>query len=248
MSRPQGEGHADELAARLTSAEARIHELEELCSEVYAAAVEIGLPQALLNRIWTVAAHGRAPLMGYAEPAPDQSAQAARARKELPAAPFVQLPVPHVPIIHRPDAVLPGSENRPQLKPLDQRRTVLVVDDDPLMLALIQSILSRENYELLLADSGETALARLDEHPVQLDALVVDYQMPGMKGPEVAERLLARQPGLPVLFQTGFSDLLFHDRLELGERQAFLEKPFSARGLVEALRFLLFGSLNPPPA
>jgi len=48
-----------------------------------------------------------------------------------------------------------------------------------------------------------------------------------------------------VLYQTGFSDRLFENRSELEEGAAFLEKPFTARGLREAARLVLFGSINP---
>jgi hypothetical protein len=54
-----------------------------------------------------------------------------------------------------------------------------------------------------------------------------------------------RYADIKVLYQTGFSDMLFEDRVELEEGAAFLEKPFTARGLREAARFILFGSINP---
>ena len=50
---------------------------------------------------------------------------------------------------------------------------------------------------------------------------------------------------MKVLYQTGFSDMLFENRVELEEGAAFLEKPFTARGLREAARLVLFGSINP---
>jgi len=75
--------------------------------------------------------------------------------------------------------------------------------------------------------------------------LVTDYAMPDMQGREVAEHVRRRIPGVKVLYQTGFSDMLFENRMELEEGAAFLEKPFTARGLREAARLVLFGSINP---
>jgi len=69
--------------------------------------------------------------------------------------------------------------------------------------------------------------------------------MPGMQGSEVAERVRRRFPSVKVLYQTGFSDRLFDNRTELEEGAAFLEKPFTARGLREAARLILFGAINP---
>jgi len=62
---------------------------------------------------------------------------------------------------------------------------------------------------------------------------------------ELADHVRGRFPAVKVLYQTGFSDMLFEDRIELEEGAAFLEKPFTARGLREAVRLVLFGSINP---
>ena len=51
--------------------------------------------------------------------------------------------------------------------------------------------------------------------------------------------------GTAGIYQTGFSDMLFENRVELEDGAAFLEKPFTARGLREAVRLVLFGSINP---
>ena len=69
--------------------------------------------------------------------------------------------------------------------------------------------------------------------------------MPDMQGRELADHVRQRFPAVKVLYQTGFSDMLFENRVELEEGAAFLEKPFTARGLREAARLMLFGSINP---
>ena len=152
-------------------------------------------------------------------------------------------------LIDRPDdgqrrARPPG----PELKPLPDRRTVLVVDDEPLMLEVLTRILQRENYELIVADSGQQALRKAVEHGRPIDLLITDYHMPTMSGRELADEMRAQRPGMPVLYQTGFTTKLFDNRPELEEGAAFLEKPFTARGLREAVRFLLFGCMNPSPS
>jgi CheY-like chemotaxis protein len=198
----------------------RLREIEALCADVYSAAVELGLPRDLLNRLWVVAGGGAAPQAFALDPQHALQQVEARAPKTQAA------PAP---------AALP---------PLKRRRTVLVADDDPRMLELLTRVLGRENYELITAESGPAAIAAVAGRPT-LDLLIADVMMPDMKGPELAARLRAAYPDLPVLYQTGFSDALFEGMADLGDRSAFVEKPFTARGLLEAARMVMFGSLNP---
>jgi CheY-like chemotaxis protein len=215
----------------------RVEELETLCAEVYVAAVELGLPQALLNRLWTVAAQGRTP-HAWAVDIPAQPPE--RPGKE-------PMPIPDIKLTDRPvrDGDSRTRPSLPELKPLETRRRVMVVDDDPMMMEVLVRILSRENFELLTALSGPEALRMLDAAAEPVDLLITDYAMPEMKGRELADRARERCPELRVLYQTGFSDMLFENRCELEEDAAFLEKPFTARGLREAARFILFGTINP---
>lgn len=241
--RPMNPSDADAL-------QARIRELETLCAEVYVAAVELGLPQPLLNRLWTVAAQGSTPHAYDVDlpprlPAPQPAAPATvesidAKRKEEP------IQIPDIRLTDRPKTA--DSRPRPpmpDLKVLPQRRTVMVVDDDPMMLEVLVRILQRENFELLTANSGPEALRLADAQPGAIDLLVTDYAMPEMKGRELADKMRERYTDIRVLYQTGFSDMLFEDRVELEEGSAFLEKPFTARGLREAARFILFGAINP---
>jgi CheY-like chemotaxis protein len=224
----------------------RVRELEILCAEVYVAAVELGLPQPLLNRLWTVAAQGSTPHAYDIDMPPRLLVPESAANDTASVKKPEPIPIPDISLTDRPQ----GPEARPraaqpELKALDQRRTVLVVDDDPMMLEVLVRILQRENYELLTAGSGPSALRVADEHGAKIDLLVTDYAMPEMRGRELADKMRGRDADIKVLYQTGFSDMLFEDRVELEEGSAFLEKPFTARGLREAARFVLFGSINP---
>ncbi|HXG90030.1 MAG TPA: response regulator [Vicinamibacterales bacterium] len=154
------------------------------------------------------------------------------------------LPLPEVPLIDRPGRPR-ATAPLPELKPLP-RRTVMVVDDEPQVLETMVRILGKENYELVVAASPAEALAESLARDGRIDLLVTDFEMPGMRGRELADKIRAHVGDLPVLYQTGFADMLFRDRNELEAGSAFLEKPFTARGLREAARFLLFGSINPP--
>ena len=218
----------------------RMRDLEQLCAEVYVAAVEIGLPQPLLNRLWTVAAQGSSP---HAYAVDMQPAAAEKAAGDS-----TPVAIPDVRLTDHPSSV-PDGRTKPaqaELQPLALRRRVMVVDDDPMMMEVLVRILQRENYDLMTASSGHEALGLAAAEAEPIDLLITDYAMPAMKGHELADRMRERYPAVRVLYQTGFSDMLFENRAELEDNAAFLEKPFTARGLREAARFILFGAINPP--
>lgn len=243
---------------------ARIRELEALCTDVLVAGVDIGLPQHLLNQLWGAVGHGELPHAFNVDlpPAPPRPievpAEAAtvtvmpiRAAQSPDATEAARPPleIPDIPLTTNP-LVAPKDDGRPKppladLKPLGTKKTVAVVDDDPMMLDVLSRILQRENFELLMASGGPEIIQKLSEYTGDIDLLVTDYAMPDMQGRELADHVRQRFPAVKVLYQTGFSDMLFENRMELEEGAAFLEKPFTARGLREAARLVLFGSINP---
>ena len=241
---------------------ARIRELESLCTDVLVAGVDIGLPQQLLNQLWAAVGHGELPLAYHVDLPPTQrpvegNKEAATVSMLPPAvvksetAPPRREPmeIPDIPLTANPlmsssDPARPKPP-QPELKPLGVKKTVAVVDDDPMMLDVLSRILQRENYELVMAGGGPEIIEKLQAYSGQVDLLVTDYAMPDMQGRELADRVRQRFPLVKVLYQTGFSDMLFENRVELEDGAAFVEKPFTARGLREAARLVLFGSINP---
>jgi len=81
-------------------------------------------------------------------------------------------------------------------------RRVLVVDDDPLVLELVASMLEELGCETLLARSGTDALGTLTEDQT-IDILIADINMPGLEGSELAERARGFRPELPVILLSG---------------------------------------------
>ncbi len=234
-----------------TTLRARIQELESLCAEVYVAAVALGLPQPLLDRLSTVAAHGTTSRAADVDP-PARSAVASPPAGAEPTATAATeqsatIQIPHIRLTDRLGWRETSRAKAPplDLRPLPERRRVMVVDDDPVILEVLERILKRENYELITAASGPEALQKAAEQSADLDLLITDYAMPVMTGGELAEKMRSRWPSIKVLYQTGFSEMLFEHRVELEDGSAFLEKPFTARGLCEAARLMLFGVINP---
>jgi len=236
---------------------ARIRELEALCTDVLVAGVDIGLPQHLLNQLWAAVGHGEMPHAYHVDlpPTPRRSDAGTAAPSvdaipptDMKSAQRAPLDIPDIPLTTNPLTAAADTRPRPpqaELKALAVKKTVAVVDDDPMMLDVLARILQRENYELLMASGGPEMMEKLAAHAGTVDLLVTDYAMPKMQGRELADKMRERFPAVKVLYQTGFSDMLFENRAELEDGAAFLEKPFTARGLREAARLVLFGAINP---
>ena len=124
-------------------------------------------------------------------------------------------------------------------------RSILVVDDEELVVKFVERALREAGYQTATAPDGPEALeaaAKLET----FDMVVTDLMMPKMTGDELARRLRLLSPGVKVLYLTGFSDHLFRDRVKLFEGEAFLDKPCSPQGLLEAVSLLVFGHIENP--
>jgi two-component system cell cycle sensor histidine kinase/response regulator CckA len=123
--------------------------------------------------------------------------------------------------------------------------SVLVVDDEDLVRKFVERVLREAGYQTATASDGPEALevaAKLES----FDILVTDVMMPQMTGDELARRLRLTTPALKVLYLTGFSDRLFKEKVTLWADEAFLDKPCSVKGLLQAVSLLLFGHFELP--
>ncbi len=115
--------------------------------------------------------------------------------------------------------------------------TILVVNDEPVVLGVTARILHRAGYATLEARCGDEAVALAAAHDFQL--LLTDSVMPSMPGPVLAERVAELRPGVPVLHMSGFTaGTLDAQRIRDGEL-AFIQKPFTAEELLDKVRAVL---------
>ncbi|MGE3177842.1 MAG: response regulator [Vicinamibacterales bacterium] len=122
---------------------------------------------------------------------------------------------------------------------------VLVVDDEEPIRKFVDRVLREAGYETAVASDGPEALEVAQKfQPV--DLLLTDVMMPQMAGDELARRLRQTEPNVKVLYLTGFSDSLFKERVTLWEDEAFLDKPCSVNGLLQAVSLLSYGRLKAP--
>ena len=102
--------------------------------------------------------------------------------------------------------------------------TILLVEDDETVLAMVRSLLTERGYTVIAAHDPLRALQLAADN--RIDLLVTDVVMPGMNGPELHRRLLEAHPGLQVLFMSGYTDNVVAQHLELKEGVNFIQKPF----------------------
>ena len=128
--------------------------------------------------------------------------------------------------------------------PADGTETVLLVEDHERVRNVIAETLRLSGYKVLEAAEPGEAMSRAHEHAARLDLLLTDVMLPGMNGPELARAIARRHPEAKVLFISGYTDnSVIHQGL-VGSGAAFLQKPFTAEGLLRAIRALLDDGLR----
>jgi CheY-like chemotaxis protein len=117
--------------------------------------------------------------------------------------------------------------------------TILLAEDDEQVQGLARAVLRREGYTVLIAKNGEHALQIVTETDDPIDLLLTDVIMPDMNGRALYERLAAQQPGLKVLYMSGYTDnvIAHHGVLDAG--LSFIQKPFNIHSLARKVREVL---------
>jgi PAS domain S-box-containing protein len=125
--------------------------------------------------------------------------------------------------------------------PIQQGRhaTVLLVEDEPMLLEMCRHMLEGLGYRVLPAGTPSEAIRLADERSHEIELLVTDVIMPEMNGIELAARLLSRYPGLKRLYMSGYTANVFARDGLLDEGVHFLQKPFSRRELASAVHAAL---------
>jgi len=123
---------------------------------------------------------------------------------------------------------------------------VLVVDDDDAVRGFVGRALQHGGYEVLAAADGREALRLVESQQRPLDLFLIDWMMPEMTGSDLAGVLRRTDPDVKILYLTGFGDALFTAKGTLWEHEAFLEKPATLTGLLEAASLLLYGHTRGP--
>jgi DNA-binding response OmpR family regulator len=118
--------------------------------------------------------------------------------------------------------------------------TLLVVENEAAIVALVRKALERHGYVVLTAESGSEALRLAATHQGPINLLITDDVMPDMRGPELARRLVAERPDMPTLFMSGYMDDALGEAASLLPVPVdFIQKPFSPSTLTAKVREML---------
>ena len=125
------------------------------------------------------------------------------------------------------DHLLKGSE------------TILVVEDNQVLLKMTQKMLEKYGYRILTAQNGREALAVFTGYDGPIHLILTDVVMPEMGGRELAEKIKSEKPEVKVIFMSGYSDNAVSDNGTLHKDVKFIKKPFSPGGLASKVREVL---------
>ncbi len=117
--------------------------------------------------------------------------------------------------------------------------TVLLVEDETAVRDMAKTALESFGYAVLTASNGEDAWQTVAAQHGSIDLLLTDVIMPGVSGPELAERVRREYPAIAVIFMSGYaSDAILHQGVQAGEAN-FVQKPFNTAALASKLRQIL---------
>jgi two-component system, cell cycle sensor histidine kinase and response regulator CckA len=152
----------------------------------------------------------------------------------------------YFPLVERASESVPQSETMVHGTTRGSE-TILVVEDLEGLCTLLSGILQKSGYSVLSAPNGREALQLVRERPGRIDLVITDMVMPQMGGWELAEQLRVLQPGIKILFMSGYIDKQ-QDVNESGSRDnAFIEKPFTPEELLHKIRDVVAVPANSVP-
>lgn len=125
----------------------------------------------------------------------------------------------------------------------ETRKTILVVDDQPEIRRLVSEMLDRQGFKVLSADTGENGINLFKAHP-ETELLLLDVVAPGMSGPMIADAIDALQPGIKVLFMSGYDSTQVVRRYVIERGYSLIIKPFRMDQLSKAVADALGGSID----
>jgi CheY-like chemotaxis protein len=142
---------------------------------------------------------------------------------------------------------LPRADETAEKTPVPEARTerlqgsetILLVEDEMALRDLIHESLRADGYRVLVATNGVEALQIVEQHQENIDLLVTDVIMPQMSGPELAQWLIARRPGIKVLYMSGYTDDKLRSISISDPQVALIQKPFPLGSLGGKVRELL---------
>ena len=143
------------------------------------------------------------------------------------------------------DIYLPASEKKPKIENIAKEEmltgdeTILLVDDEEIVIDVGRQMLERMGYRLLTAQSGKDTLEMFKGTPEQVDMVILDMIMPDMNGGETYDQLKAFDPNIKVLLSSGYSVEGEAEKILERGCNGFIQKPFKISELSKKVRKIL---------
>ena len=118
------------------------------------------------------------------------------------------------------------------------KETIMIVDDEPDILALIEELLNKFGYSPHPFNNGESALNAYQEGSINFDMVITDMTMPRMTGVALAEAILSENKKMPIILCSGYNETITRSAVKAMGIQAFLEKPLDTYQLLSTMRTL----------
>jgi PAS domain S-box-containing protein len=145
--------------------------------------------------------------------------------------------------IYLPRVTGVGEENTlsSDMKTFNGVETLLIVEDEKLILDLAEKILKGLGYIILTASNPGEACLLVEKYDKEIHLLLTDVVMPSMNGKELKKRIEAMQPGIKTVFMSGYTSSVITCRGVLDKGVHFIQKPFSRESLARKIREVLDG-------
>jgi two-component system, cell cycle sensor histidine kinase and response regulator CckA len=132
--------------------------------------------------------------------------------------------------------VSPEQEVKAVAAPERGGETVLVVEDNASLLTVVQRTLESYDYRVLTASTATEAMRISQSTGQEIDVLVTDLVLPYMNGKALAQAIRAYQPGLRVLYMSGYPAAVLSERTLIADDDPYIQKPFTPQTLAERIR------------
>lgn len=128
------------------------------------------------------------------------------------------------------------SRTEPIVFPYTSRaKTILLVEDESTVRALLREVLERAGYEVLACSNPKEGIETCRQHSGRIHLLLTDVVMPGMNGKEMANQIVKILPEVRVIFMSGYTEHVLLQDGQLDARIEYLQKPFSLQTLRQRL-------------
>jgi two-component system cell cycle sensor histidine kinase/response regulator CckA len=152
----------------------------------------------------------------------------------------------YLPLTETIEEDVPGitqQDDKP-VKVVDQKETLLIVDDEPQVRAMILRIFEKEGFEVFLAENGRKALDVLEQHASDVHLIILDMGMPEMDGKETMVHIRQKYPDIAVLLSSGYTPNQDVRELTKHPHTYFIHKPYCRSTVLDAVRHILAKSFR----